>query len=280
MRDRLRLSNNSIMIRPGRPDVLERILKEIKRLDWSLLWTINMERMPEVDEYVERVRSTWRPIEREGQTHISVPLPTEGDVADGFDRGARKNLQRNVRKLEREGVEIELAEIQTEAIDRAVDLYARQHIERWASKGGSYFRNPQNVNFLRMATKEAYAREQGFAAELLVNGEVAAQLFSYVEGDHAFGDRIGISVRHLHISPGWLILYRAMGEMRSRGVRRFHVGNGTEHYKHVMGGQETQLSGIGAARGAVALLSRLPMLSVAKMSGPKEGAGRSAAVEE
>ncbi len=61
-----------------------------------------------------------------------------------------------------------------------------------------------------------------------------------------------------------------MNEMRSRGVRRLHVGNGTEQYKHTMGGVETQLTGIGAARGAAAFLARLPIMSVERMTMKKK----------
>ncbi|MBI0583769.1 MAG: GNAT family N-acetyltransferase [Methanomassiliicoccus sp.] len=273
LRGRLRLSTNSILVSPGRPDVLEAMLREIKKLNWSILWTINMGWSPQTEAYVERVRETWLPIERTGQAMVTVPLPAEGDVADGFDRGARKNLRRIMNKLEREGVRVELAEIRREQIDRAVDEYARQHIERWESRGGSYFRNPENVRFLKLATREAYDRGQGYAAELLINGDVAAQYFIYIEGGQAYGERIGMSQRHADRSPGWLIMYHVMGELRSRRVHHLHVGPGTEQYKYAMGGQETILVGIGAIRGAVALLARLPMLSVDRLTGLKEDTG-------
>jgi hypothetical protein len=257
MSGKLRLTTNSILYSPNRPDVLERILKEIKKLDWSLLWTINMEKSPSVDHYIERIRSTWNVVECDVNKGLEVPLPHDGDLCDTYDSNARHNYRKLVNRLEREGVEARLEKVAAEDLDNAVDLYARQHIERWASKGGSYFRNPENVKFMKLSTTEGYARNSGFAYHLELNGEVAAQVFGFIEGKRAYAKRIGMDDRFGRYSPGWLLCNRFLTVLRDQGAAECDMGWGRERYKYEMGGREIQLVGIGATRGIASIAAHL-----------------------
>jgi CelD/BcsL family acetyltransferase involved in cellulose biosynthesis len=280
MRDRLKLSTNSLLYLPGRADVLERILKEIKKLDWSFLWTINMERTPEIDRYIDEVREAWYPIEAPGKNLVTVTLPPEGDVTSGFDKNAKKNLQKNMRKLERDGHQARLKTLVVEDIGQAVELYARQHIERWGSRGGSYFRDPENVSFLKLALRAAMRQGGGFAYELLIDGKVAAQNFGFVDGNQAYSYRTGMDDQFMKYSPGWMIRQLDLADLRDRGVERCQIGAGNEHYKQELGGEMTPLVGIGAARGTVSMLARLPMLSPSKITGPGMGGTHPASTGE
>ncbi|MDW5562455.1 MAG: GNAT family N-acetyltransferase [Methanomassiliicoccus sp.] len=271
MRDRLRLSTNSILYRPDRFDVLETLLGEIKKLDWSVLWAINMERSEPTGHFIERVRSTWNVIECDEKSNLVVPLPAAGDLSEMYDYNARRNYRKIVNRMEREKMEVRLEEITADGIDQAVDLYARQHIERWASKGGSYFRNPENVKFMKLATREACARHYGYAYQLRINGEVAAQVFGFQEGKRAYGERIGMDDRFGRYSPGWLISHRLLMTLRDQGVEEFELGWGGESYKYKMGGEERPLVGIGATRGIVSLAVRLVLQP--RMQGVKDRLG-------
>ncbi len=259
MRDRLRLSTNAIFYRPDRPDALEAIVREMKKLDWSILWTINMESSPMVGHYMDLVRSTWHGVECDVKKNLEIPLPAAGDLVDGYDKGAKRNYKKLMNRLEREGCSISLKKLGQEDTGRAVDVYVAQHIERWESKGGSYFRNPENVTFLKAAVNEAFARKKGFSYEMEINGEVAAQVFGFVEGKMAYAERIGMDDRFMRYSPGWLLCNGFLTDLRNKGVEVCAMGSGGERYKYEMGAKEKVLMGIGATRGMMSFMARLAL---------------------
>jgi hypothetical protein len=259
MRNRLRLTTNSILYRPDRPDALEAIIDQMKRLNWSVLWTINMESSTEAARYMDLVRTTWREVEYGAKKNLEVPLPPSGPLADSYTKDGRRNFRKLMNRLERESMNVSLVKLGMDDLDRAVDTYARQHIERWENKGGSYFRNPENVEFLRSASKEAHARGKGFAYEITLNGEVAAQIFGLIEGTTAYGERIGMDNRFMRYSPGWLISNSAHTDLRDRGAEVCVMGLGGERYKYEMGAKERDLVGIGATRGIMSLMSRVAL---------------------
>ncbi|MBI0583768.1 MAG: GNAT family N-acetyltransferase [Methanomassiliicoccus sp.] len=259
MSGKIRLTTNSVLYDYRRADVLERILREIKRLNWSVLWTINMERSAAVDHYLERVRSTWNVVDCDVNKGLEIPLAPTGDLCDTYDSNARRNFRKIVNRLEREGVEARLERVEAEGIDRAVDEYARQHIERWESRGGSYFRDPDNVAFMKLSTKGGYDRQNGFVYQMRINGEVAAQVFGYIEGKRAYAKRLGMDDRFARYSPGWLICNRFLTLLRDQGAEGCDMGWGRERYKYEMGGRETQLVGIGATRGLASFAARIAL---------------------
>ena len=250
---------NSILYRPDRPDALEAIIHQMKKLDWSVLWTINMESTAGAARYMEMVRSTWREVEYDTKMNLEIPLPPSGSLADHYTKDGRRNFKKLMNRLDREGLTVSLKKLAPEDLDRAVDTYARQHIERWETRGGSYFRNPENVEFLKLATMEAHARGKGFAYEITLNGEVAAQSFGFIEGATAYGERIGMDNRFMKYSPGWLICNSSLTELRDRGVEVCAMGLGGERYKYEMGARERALVGIGATRGMMSLMARLAL---------------------
>ncbi len=271
MGGKLRLTTNSVLYPPGRADVLKAMLKEIGKLDWSILWTINMERSSSVDDYVQGIRSSWNVMECDVNKGLEIPLPPTGDLSETYDGNAKHNFRKLVNRLEREGVEARLEKIAAEDIDRAVDEYARQHIERWASRGGSYFRDPENIKFMKRSTAEGYARGQGFAYQLLMNGEVAAQVFGFTEGKRAYAKRLGMDDRFSRYSPGWLICNRFLTLLRDQGAEVCDMGWGRERYKYEMGGREVQLVGIGATRGIATLAARFVLGHGHQEVGPSLG---------
>jgi hypothetical protein len=259
VRGKLRLTNNTILCPSDRQDVLEAIIEQLKRMRWSFLWTINMERSPTVENYLNMIRSTWNTVECDVNKGLLIPLPPSGELSDAYESNPRHNYRKIVNRLEREGVDTRLERLTKEDIDRAVDVYAQQHIERWASKGGSYFRDPENVKFLKRSMMEGFDRRYSFAYQLRMNGEVAAQVFGFTEGKKAYAKRIGMDDRFSRYSPGWLLCNRFLTELRDQGVGECDMGWGRERYKYEMGGQELQLVGIGATRGFATAAARVAL---------------------
>ncbi len=264
MKDRLRLSTNSPMFRPGRDDVLGLMIAELKKLDWNLLTTINLESNDANRKYMGAVRSSWRTEDFPPARKMTLSLPGEGSVLDTLDKKAQKNILYRQRLLEREGHIIAYRKVPLDGIDDAVDTYARQHIERWESKGGSYFRDPDNVMFLKLCSRLSALEGRGHIYELLIDGRVAAQDFYIVDGRTAYGDKTGMSNEFMRYSPGWFVQVHGLDRIRDMGAEKCVLGIGGEKYKSDLGGVETPLLGIRATRGRASVLGRLGQTSVAR----------------
>ena len=195
-----------------------------------------------------------------------ISLPPTGDVAGTFKKKTRQELYRVLRKNERE-TEMRLRPISREGLDAAVIVHAEQHIQRWGSKGGSIFQCPENVSFLKEVVREAYNGGFGYGYELLFDDQIAAQNFGFLENGTAFGYRTGMNDMFRNRSPGLVLIYHVVNEMRNEGKEVFNLGEGDEKYKDHLGGKEGTLIGGEARRGLVSLLSSIRGSSVVRMSG-------------
>ena len=61
----------------------------------------------------------------------------------------------------------------------------------------------------------------------------------------------------MRFSPGWLVTYHALNDLRERGTTLTVWGGGEQQYKYEMGCQSSMLVGIQATRGAASMMSRL-----------------------
>lgn len=271
MKDRLRLSTTSLLWRPDRTDVLKRMVQEIEHLDWSLLTAINMRANEANKAYLNKVKATWHSEEYASGKMTILRLPEEGSLYDTLNVKTRKNLRNRASQLERNGHKVEYRSLPEEDISHAIDLYAKQHIERWATRGGSYFRDPDNVRFLKLYTAASYRAGHGCLSELLIDGQVAAQSFDHLDGNIAYADKIGMNDNFIKYSPGWMVTMWAMDRLRDRGAVRCLMGVGGEAYKYEMGGVEEPLLGVRATRGALSILYRASSSSMVQRVGSMMG---------
>jgi CelD/BcsL family acetyltransferase involved in cellulose biosynthesis len=251
------LLTNSMLFLPGRKDALELIVGEMKRLKWSVLSTKFMADGDAVRQFTQMAHYTWHTVDEPSSTMMNVPIRDSGDISEGFDKHARRTIKRTLRLIDREGHHMQFRKIALDDLDRAVGAYVQQHIERWGSRGGSIFLDPNNTDFLRKALRIRYNGGGGYAYELLLDGEVAGQLFGFQEGDTAYGYRLGMNDSFSKFSPGWLVFYHAFLDLRERGVRWCAMGGGEEKYKFEMGGNTMPLVGITATRGIVTVADRI-----------------------
>lgn len=257
---KLYLGTNSVLCRPGREDALEALMNEIKKMGWSLLNSVNMLDSWSSRAYRRMVAERWHEAAAPLVKMYTVTMPDSGDIVDLFSKNSRRNIRKDLKHLRDRGCQITFRNIPAEDVPRAVDTYAREHIERWGPKGGSYFRDPENVEFLSTIVREALSRRCGFAREILIDGEVAAQNFGFMEGGTEYSYRVGMNNAFTEHSPGWLIKVYGLEAARSSGIRQHVLGVGNEEHKSHMGGAETTLVGIRASRG---LLSAAMALSSA-----------------
>lgn len=281
MKDRLRLSTISPMYRPGSTEALSLMIDTIKGMDWGLLTTINLDSCESNQRYIDAVRSTWRTEEYPPAKKMTLDLPASGSILDSFDKKTRKNLEYRERLLEREGHDVTYRVVPPDGIDKAVETYARMHIERWEAKGGSYFRDPDNVNFMKLCSTLSHQAGKGRIYEMLIDGEVAAQDFYMLDGDVAYGDKTGMNNRFMRYSPGWMVQVHALDDLGDRGLSSCVMGIGGEKYKSEMKGVESPLLGIRATRGIPSFLSWMGNTSLVKLIDRRLGVvNRSVGVSE
>lgn len=251
---RLGLNTLRVLSLPDRPNIMDEVMGSIAELDWNILRTNFMEDTDDTRQLLELFQSTWKCDGDMSSPTITCHLPKEGDITSCFGKSTRSKLRQQIRRLEREG-RLELRPVPSYDMDRAVRTYTRQHIERWSTKGGSIFLDPENVDFLTRAMELSVRNGFGFAYELLIDKEVAAQQFGFIDRGCACGYRSGMNNSFHSSSPGKLLTYYVMTDMRDRGLTMFNLGEGGEEYKYHMGGQARQLVGQRAKRGMVSVIS-------------------------
>jgi CelD/BcsL family acetyltransferase involved in cellulose biosynthesis len=250
---------------------------EMSGMSWNFFTAVHMEDNRAAGDLLEAATSRWQDEGCSSGISISIPVPEKGDIIDQFGKNARKNVRQSIRDLGREGLDVSFREVPQAEAGRFVDTYIRQHIGRWASKGGSIFETPEHARFLRAIVERACANGQGFAHELLIGGEVAAQNFGFIDGDKAYSYRTGMNEAFARSSPGWLLKIHGMEALREKGIRRLVLGLGAEAHKYRMGGEETKLVGVRVSRGMLSAVTRATRCRPARYLGSKMGtAGRSA----
>lgn len=263
------LFSNSVMLLPDYKATLELMLGEIKHLSWSFLRTNYMVSNNSVQHYMNAVQSNWYSIVQPPHVDLILNLKESGDIIDGFSRNGRGNLRKTLRAIDREGLLVKLRRLQSEEIDRAVDVYVQQHVRRWQSKGGSMFLDPRYGVYMKRTFKRAYGAGYGSIHELTFDGQVAGQAFCFQDGDEMYGFRVGMNDEFSDYSPGWLVCYFAFQKFRDGGVKRCFLGTGDEKYKYSMGAVESPLVGITASRGIASMAYRIkrsrPVRSITSM---------------
>jgi len=267
---RLGLTTFRALFRPGRTDVLDKIIEGIKKLDWNHLRAIHMEDVGPAHQLMAGIRSMWRCHEYPPDSTVMLTVPESGDIMAGFKKGMRRETQRRSRNLEREH-QVVYRQITGEDIEAAVEVYARQHIERWRDRGGSLFQDPRNVRFLGQAMSGALANGYGYAYELLVDGEVAAQEFGFLEDHLSRAYMTGMNNAYARYSPGILLSVFILNSLRERGLTVMDVGVGESGYKADMGGVRMPLIGLGASRGTAFVLYTMANLLQAV---PRDGSAK------
>jgi CelD/BcsL family acetyltransferase involved in cellulose biosynthesis len=131
------------------------------------------------------------------------------------------------------------------------------HIDRWAKKGGSIYLDPRNAHQMMEIGKLAVGKEMGAIHELLIDGEVAAQVICIYDGEVVRGMRQGISEKFLEYSPGKLAIMMCMETLRAEGFKRMDLGHGDEPYKSHMKTSECSLPSFQVERGGLRAMRKV-----------------------
>jgi len=214
------------------PEVIREMLNCVKRAKWNRLTLTHMEPNKSTLRFLEGAAQMW---ERQYTSptpdkHRTYVFPTEGNIAGNFGKSTRANLHRLRNKLEKEG-RMDLRKVESvEEAERAMNLYLSLHEERWDASSSS-MRLQDNCRFTVEIGKMVIKTGKGEINELLIDGEVAAQLISLFDGDVVRGFRVGMTDKFQKFSPGLMVIALSMEENRKMGFKVFDPGHGKEDYK-------------------------------------------------
>lgn len=250
-------SLETVMARDAEPKVLEEMLRRIKAIRWNLLQIFDMDPNICTLRLLDGVRG-----EMEWQPYLETydrwyEFPVDGDIADGFGKRTRKNLNTIRNRLEREGRASLRTVSSEEGMERAMRLYIDMHGSRWRGKGGSVFQKPGNGRLLVEMGKLAGRTGTGVVQELLIDGEVAGQLLSFFDGDVSRAYRLSMADGFRELSPGRLTMAMAMEDHRARGLRAMDFLHGDEDYKLHLCNGERRLEAVQVLRGSLQAMSRV-----------------------
>lgn len=253
---KLRYHHVGVLADPGRPDVPERIASEVQKADWDILRMRYMSDSDVTKMLASLMCNDGTCWEYPPTPNIICSIPETGNVICNFGSRTRKNVRQKMRRLEKDTA-VQFRAVSADGVERAVDLYAQQHIKRWRRKGGSLFGDPENVLFLRKMVSISIAEGFGYMNELLIDGRVAAQEFGLIDHDIARLYRGGMDDDFAQYSPGILLMCYLMEYLREKGIHEIDMGRGREEYKIHLGGQVRHLPGLYGRRGLASLLFRL-----------------------
>lgn len=246
-----------LMVKDADERVAREMIRGLRKAKWNLMLLFDLEPNPVTALCLDIILAELDGQPSPGTNNIFYEFPPDGGVEANFGRHTRKVLRGIRRGLEREGRMQFRTVSSVEGAEAAMRLYVEQHAERWAKKGGSMFRDARNAHQLVETGKLAYEKGIGAIYELLIDGEVAAQVFSLFDFDIARGYRIGMIDKFREYSPGKLTMMLAMEDLRSRGFKGLDLLRGTEDYKYHMMTHERTLPAVQAQRGSLQMMSKV-----------------------
>jgi CelD/BcsL family acetyltransferase involved in cellulose biosynthesis len=247
-------------------EAIREMLTCVKKARWNKLFMPYMETNRHTTRFLDGIFQMW-----EGQSsclepemHHTYVFPLEGNIMADLGKSTRGNIQRLRNKLERTG-RMEFRKVRSaEDAVRAMDLYLSQHEERWGDRN-SIFRIPSNRKQLVELGKLAVSTEKGEINELLIDGEVAGQVLSFIDGNVARAIRIGMADKFRDFSPGMMVFALTMEENRKNGLREFDPGRGNEEYKLRMTNNHRALCSALAYKGTMGVVSRVRSFAPVKV---------------
>ena len=251
-------SLHSVFAKRDDPEVIKEMLRCVKRAKWNKLFMPHMETNSSTAAFLDGIVQMW-----EGQSSYLSPtvlhtyvFPLEGNITANMGRSTRGNINRLRNKLEKAG-RLGFRKVGSiEDAERAMQLYLSQHEERFGNRD-SIFRIPSNRRQLVELGKLAVRTGKGDISELLIDGEVAGQVLSFIDGDVARAVRIGMADKFRDFSPGMLVLALSMEDNRDRGIKIYDPGHGNEEYKLRMTNNQRELSSVIVYKGSMGVISRL-----------------------
>jgi hypothetical protein len=248
----------SILAKQDGQEAIGEMLGCVKKARWNKLLMSHMEPNRSTLRFLDGIVQNWegRSSTLSPAVHRTYVFPTEGNIEDNLGKSTRGNIHRLRKRLEKDG-RMEFRKVQSvEDAERAMHLYLSQHEQRWGNRN-SILLMPSNRRQLVELGKLAVRTGKGEITELLIDGEVAGQVFGFIDGDVARGIRIGMTDKFREFSPGMLALALTMEDNRRRGIKVYDPGHGNEDYKLRMTNNQRELGSAMVYKGMMGVISRI-----------------------
>lgn len=250
------------------------LLRGMRGLRWNMLQLRDLRWDGLAQALFERAGREWPCEALRSKPCPFVTIDPDMEILAQFEVRSSRKVRRIIDSLEGEGRICFRTGREPETVSNAVDVYVEQHRRRWASKGGSIFREERQEAFLRDIACKCAERGEMLVYEVLIDGRVAAQQFCILDGRVVRLYKIGMDDDFRPYAPGYLSVYYAMKGTQEEGYIEYDLGPGPEDYKYKVGGVDRWTYNIQGKRGSMVLLSkasRLPGVRgvAAKVAGPR-----------
>lgn len=198
-----------------------------------------------------------------------ISLEGVGEIISTFSERSRRSTRKALRTLgEEKRLGFRLLTAPDDAMG-AMREYIEMHKARWASRGGSIFSDEAQSSFLLDTARMMAERSCGAVYQALIDGKIAAQAFTLLDGRQACVYRLGTNDDFLDYVPGYLLFNYLLSDLKEKNFRVVDLGTGAEDFKYRIGATDTHLLNLHAIRGTLAFASR-----VSRMKGIKRIADR------
>jgi hypothetical protein len=256
----------SVFAKRDDPEAIGEMLNCVKRAKWNKLIMSHMDTNISTMKFLNGIMHMW-----EGRSSVLDPsinhyyvYPKEGNITANFGKNTRANIQRARNKLEKAG-RMDFHKVESvEDAERAMNLYLLHHEERWENKN-TILRSQTNRKMMMDLAKLAVSSGKGEINELLIDGEVAGQLFDLFDGDISRGVRVGMMDKFQEFSPGLLVLTLTMEDNRKMGFKVYDPGYGNEGYKLRISNNHRALGSALVYKGIMGVVSRVRSLHSVKV---------------
>ena len=236
---------------------VEAIVEGMGDLDWNQLRLNGLPDCPFHALFHASLSEKWDTEEAERTPCPYLDLKDQEDITSSFSPRNRRTARKLMRELTEQG-RLQFRRVTAPMeVEAAMRVYAKHHIERWASRGGSIFQDERQHSFLLHSAGMAAERGEGCVYEALIDGQVASQALCLFDQGTVRVVRLGTSEEMLEHSPGFLIFTYMLTEFKQQGLFRVDLGAGAEEFKYRLGCTDRFVLGISAQRGMVKAASHM-----------------------
>jgi CelD/BcsL family acetyltransferase involved in cellulose biosynthesis len=250
-------SLETVMARDDDKEAVREMVRALSRSRWNLMQVSDIDPLPASLRFLDLIKQEfeWQPYHE--SFNLMYEFPPEGDIGARFATRTRTSLRSARRGLEKEG-RLQFRAVRTvEEAEAAMRLYVDMHVDRWAKKGGSIYRDPRNARLLVEMGKLVVGAGTGAIYELLIDGEIAAQIMSFFDGEMVRAYRIGMNDKFSDYSPGKLAIMLCMESQRAQGYKSMDLLHGNEPYKNFMKTHERSLLALQVKRGSLRAIAKV-----------------------
>ena len=164
--------------------------------------------------------------------YIEIP-DSEEKLLSSLNPKFRKNLQRRLRKLEKEQGNVELKHYyELGSLEEAMEIFFRLHQKRWIQKGESGVFGEQKAREITMQTMKFFAEKNWLRLHFLtVNNKPVSVSVDLEYGGKMYGHLAGFDPAYSKYSVGNILLLKILNQCVKKRLSEYDFMQGDESYK-------------------------------------------------